>query len=126
MRKKMFLGADHLIFQNAKELRKNMTHAETLLWGYLVQRPLGYKFRRQHPISIFIADFYSHALKLAIEVDGSIHDSNEAKEQDASRQQILEAEGIRFLRFTNEAVEKHLETVIKEIENYIIKNTKAQ
>lgn len=126
MRKKMFLGADHLIFQNAKELRKNMTHAETLLWGYLVQRPLGYKFRRQHPISIFIADFYCHALKLVIEVDGSIHDSNEAKEQDASRQHILEAEGIRFLRFTNAAVEKHLETVIKEIENYIIKNTKAQ
>lgn len=123
MRKKMFLGADHLIFQNAKELRKNMTHAETLLWGYLVQRPLGYKFRRQHPISIFIADFYCHALKLVIEVDGSIHDSNEAKEQDASRQHTLEAEGIRFLRFTNAAVEKHLETVIKEIENYIIKNT---
>jgi len=57
MRKKMFLGADHLIFKNASSLRNNMTPAEMVLWGYLKGSQLGVKFRRQHPIGIYIADF---------------------------------------------------------------------
>jgi cyclase len=79
MKQTMFLGADRLIFENAKELRKNLTHSELLLWGYLKQKPFGYKFRRQHPLGIYIADFYCHALKLVIEVDGSIHHLDEVK-----------------------------------------------
>jgi len=51
----MFLGADSNIFENARILRENPTHAEILLLSYLKQKPLGNKFRRQHPISIFIA-----------------------------------------------------------------------
>lgn len=69
----MFLGADRLIFQNAYALRGSMTDAETLLWGYLKGSQLGAKFRRQHPIGIYIADFYCHQRKLIIELDGSVH-----------------------------------------------------
>ena len=116
----MFLGASHLVFKNASELRKNMTHAEMLPWEYLRQKPLGYKFRRQHPLGPFIADFYCHALKLVIEVDGSIHQLKDIKNWDKERQQMLEQEGLRFLRFTNGEVEKKLETVINNIEQYII------
>jgi len=66
MRKSMFIGASNLIFEKAKDLRNNPTHAETLLWGYLKQNPLSHKFRRQHPISIYVADFYCHSLKLTV------------------------------------------------------------
>jgi imidazole glycerol-phosphate synthase subunit HisF len=126
MKKNMFMGASHLIFERAKDLRNNQTHAETLLWGYLRQKPLGHKFRRQHPISIYVADFYFHSLKLIIEIDGSVHGDLNVSSHDAERQKNLEADGIKFLRFTNHEVEKELETVIKEIENYIINHPQTE
>ena len=97
----MFLGASNLIFENAKSLRYNPTNAELVLWGYLKQRPLGFKFRRQHPIASFIADFYCHELKLIIEVDGAVRADSEVAINDMERQTFLEASGIHFLRFTN-------------------------
>ena len=66
----MFEGALHLIFENAKQLRKNMTNAEIALWIHLKGGMHGFKFRRQHPIAVYIADFYCHKVKLIIEVDG--------------------------------------------------------
>jgi very-short-patch-repair endonuclease len=71
VRKKMFLGADNFLFERASKLRKQQTLAEEILWNYLRTKPFGHKFRRQHPFSIYILDFYCHSLKLAIEVDGS-------------------------------------------------------
>jgi cyclase len=115
MKKKMFYGANNLIFERAKELRGNLTHAELVLWGYLKQRPLGFKFRRQHPLGIYIVDFYCHALNLVIEVDGSIHDSVDIKVKDEQRQKDLKNDGLVVLRFRNEQVEKHLELVIEQI-----------
>ncbi len=120
MRKKMFLGASHLIFENAKELRKNLTYSEMLLWGYLKTKPLDCKFRRQHPLGIYIADFYCHPLKLVIEVDGSIHDVEEIKENDRRRELILESDGLSILRFTNEQVDRDLQGVIKSIETKLL------
>ena len=119
MKKQMFLGASHLVFQRARELRDQMTHAEMILWGHLKQRPHGHKFRRQHPISCYIADFYCHSLKLIIEVDGSVHANSENGHHDMERQNHLQSMGIFFLRFTNEQVEKNLETVIREIEAHL-------
>lgn len=119
----MFWGASHQIFENAKQLRNNPTFAESLLWEYLRTKPLGHKFRRQHPIGIYIADFYCHSLKLIIEVDGSIHDSAEAKAKDESRENILATEGIKFLRFRNEDIAANSSNAIKMIENYIINKT---
>ena len=70
MKNKMHAGANKFIFQRARELRDRETNAELVLWGYLKGKPLGLKFRRQHPYAVFILDFYCHALKLVIEVDG--------------------------------------------------------
>jgi len=119
MKKKMFLGAGNFIFENAKKLRGELTHAELILWSYLRERPFGYKFRRQHPISIYIVDFYCHRLKLVIEVDGNIHTNVDIQKRDIERQKNLELEGISFIRFTNKDIEKDLGNVIRRIEEYI-------
>lgn len=115
----MFLDATHKVFENARTLRANETNAEKLLWHYLRTRPLGYRFRRQHPISFYIADFYCHVLKLIIEVDGGIHNDVEVKRNDKLRQEELESAGIVFLRFTNEEVEQKLEDVQRKIELFL-------
>jgi len=68
----MHYGTTKLIFQKAEELRKFPTHEEEIIWGYLCRNKLGVKFRRQHPIFLYIADFYCHSLRLVIEIDGRI------------------------------------------------------
>jgi len=90
MRKKMYSGAIKPLFQMARDLRNRSTNAETILWGYLKSKLLGFKFRRQHPFSIYILDFYCHALKLVFEVDGSIHNLPEIKQNDEIRQSLLQ------------------------------------
>jgi len=115
----MFFKASNLIFERAKALRNNPTHAETILWSYLRHKPFGYKFRRQHPVSIYVADFYCHTLKLIIEVDGNIHTDLDVKKHDLERQQNLENQEISFIRFTNQQVEKELESVIRKIDQHI-------
>jgi cyclase len=96
MSKKLFLGADSNIFKNAYALRNNLTHAEIILWGHLKDSQLGCKFRRQHPLGIYIADFYCHQHQLVIELDGSIHDLPEIIANDIESHQNLEADGFNF------------------------------
>ncbi len=86
----MHYGASKLIFQRAEELRKSPTHEEEIVWGYLSKNKLGVKFRRQHPIFLYIADFYCHSLKLVIEIDGGIHNTKDVKINDAERQNHIE------------------------------------
>ena len=102
----MFFGANRIIFQNAKELRGRETEAEKLLWGYLKGNKQGYRFRRQHPILNYIADFYCHQHKLIIELDGNIHNIPEIYKNDKIRQTELENLGIRVIRFSNNEVFK--------------------
>jgi imidazole glycerol-phosphate synthase subunit HisF len=115
----MFLGADKLLFERAATLRKQQTFAEEILWNYLGTKPFGFKFMRQHPFACYILDFYCHQLKLAIEVDGSIHELQEVKENDQTRQQLLENEGLSFLRFSNKEMTLKPEDVILRIETYL-------
>lgn len=119
MKENMFYGTSNLIFENAKRLRKNVTDTEMILWGRLKERFPSYKFRRQHPISIYIADFYCHSLKLIIEIDGSIHNNSEVKLNDVERQQRLETMGISVIRFTNDEIRLNLEGVLKSIQTQI-------
>jgi cyclase len=112
----MFSGASKEIFQRATELRNRETHAEDILWGYLKTKPLGFKFRRQHPYANYILDFYCHQLKIVIEVDGSIHNEEEVIKRDIERQTVLEENGLQMVRFKNEEVERKLESVILKIE----------
>lgn len=104
----MFFGAGAPIFKNAEALRYRITAAEGLLWGYLKGSQLGIKFRRQHPLGIYIADFYCHQHKLVIELDGNIHNLPEVATNDIERQINLETDGITVLRFTNNEVFNNL------------------
>lgn len=115
MKDNMFYKAGPLIFRKAEELRNKPTAAEDLLWNYLKDSPSGIKFRRQHPASNYVLDFYAHKLKLAIEIDGSIHELEDVKRNDIERQSNLESLGIKFLRFSNDRVFKETDLVIKEI-----------
>jgi len=100
--------------QRARELRQEMTRAEKLLWERLRNRQLaGLKFRRQHPLGPFIADFYCAECRLVIEIDGDMHDFQ--KEQDEQRTRQFEEFGYRVIRFRNEEVESNIELVLKKI-----------
>ena len=86
IRKDMFYNAGPEIFRRAKELRDNMTSAEKHLWNYLNNKKLdSFRFKAQHPIGNFIADFYCHRKKLVIEIDGEIHQDEEQTERDEGR-----------------------------------------
>ena len=80
---------------------------------------MGLKFRRQHPIGRFIADFYCHEKKLVIEVDGSVHNSEEQREYDAGRTYELNENEIQVIRFTNNEVEKELQKVINKLKDFV-------
>ena len=101
----------------AKELRKNMTKAEIILWKKLSNRKiLDYKFRRQAVINgLYIADFYCHSKKLIIEVDGLIHLLKPVKENDNHRTKVLESLGYKVIRFDNEEILNSTAIVIARI-----------
>jgi len=100
--------------QRAKELRKNMTPEEKLLWHELRTNKLaGWHFRRQQVIDGFIVDFYCHAASLIVEVDGSIHEAQ--KEQDAERDAHLVSRGFRILRVMNDEVNNNIQGVLRLI-----------
>src|SRR5687767_8016908 len=103
------------IFDRAKELKRSMTKAERILWRELRDSKLGCKFRRQHPINKYVADFYCHELKLVIELDGGIHDLKKTKERDAEREDALRQFELTIIRFTNEEVFEELNKVISRI-----------
>jgi len=89
------------------------------LWGKLRTHFPELKFRRQHPIAIYIADFYCHSKKIVIELDGSIHNLPEVKKNDEERQHYMESLGIRVLRFTNKEVSNNIEATLQRIEKII-------
>lgn len=122
----MWKGATPLNFSNAKAHRKNMTNAEKVLWYELKSKKLnGYKFRRQHPIQKYIADFYCHELKLIIEVDGGYHNQIDQKEYDKQRDEMLKFQDVEILRFNNKEVFSNVQYVKHRIliEAERIKNT---
>jgi very-short-patch-repair endonuclease len=112
----MFYGASRNTFEKARLLRNNMTEAEKIVWDKLKNRNVfKARFRRQHPIGIFIVDFYCHECKLAIEIDGEIHKKNEVIEYDDGRSHDIEKYGIKILRFTNNEVFTDLNNIIEKI-----------
>ncbi len=118
----MFYGVNGIIFENAKNLRNNSTNDEMILWVRLKEHFPFYKFRRQHPLSNYIADFYCHKLKHVLEVDGSVHFGEANQKLDKQRQKALENLGLTVLRFTNDQIKTSIEIVIKKI-NEFIKNS---
>ena len=116
----MYFGATPAMFKLAKELRKEETEAEKILWKRLNRNQiLGLQFRRQHPINVFVADFYCAKIKLVIEVDGSIHEIPEYQVHDIGRSNVLNDFGITVIRFTNEQILEEIDTTVYQIETIV-------
>jgi very-short-patch-repair endonuclease len=110
----------------ARELRKKMTPSERIFWEQVRDRRfLGKKFLRQHPLFIdedgketfYITDFYCHEELLAVEIDGAIHLNQ--KDRDRLRSIIMNANGIRVIRFSNDEIEKDIQRVMEQLKLYL-------
>ena len=112
------------LFHRRKELRNNGTPEEILLWLRLKNSQIGFKFRRQHSIGGYIADFYCPTRKLVVEIDGPQHYKKENSEYDAVRSKFFEGLNIKVLRFTNTEIAIETEKVVNKIKetltNFII------
>jgi acetylglutamate kinase len=115
----MHFGADPIIFEKAEELRARMTPAEEILWNVIKINKWRLKFRRQHPLSAYIADFYCHKVKLVVELDGGYHENKEVKIHDAARENEIKELGITVLRFKNEEIINNIEIVLNKISETI-------
>ena len=112
----MTLPYNRNLKRTARSLRNNMTDAERKLWKYIRKREINnLQFYRQKVIGKYITDFYCHAAKLVIEVDGGQHYEEEGLEYDEQRDAFLEGLGLRVIRFSNLDVLKNIEGVIKKV-----------
>ena len=114
--KNMFRGAKPSTFRNADFLRRNPTEAEEILWHFLRDRQLeNVKFRRQHPILEYVADFFVNELEFIIELDGGYHLKEEQRQYDLERETKLKLEQMTILRFPNEDVYYRIDYVLDTI-----------
>jgi very-short-patch-repair endonuclease len=105
----------------ARELRQVSTNAERTLWSALRDRRLGgHKFRRQHPIGPYFADFACVAAKLVVELDGGQHFEPDAADTDARRTAVLRANGWHVLRFDNRQMLEQTEDVVSVIHQWLL------
>jgi very-short-patch-repair endonuclease len=107
--------------ERRRELRQKATYHEYVLWSRLRGKQLGYKFRRQHSIGYYIADFYCPSKKLVIEVDGGYHDESDAQQYDLKRDAVIKNADFIVLRFKNQEIDQDIEKVlctIKDILDY--------
>jgi very-short-patch-repair endonuclease len=112
--------------KDARSLRKKMTRVESILWEYLRDRRCGgLKFRRQQIIKGFITDFYCEQTQIAVELDGGVHDDEDAKAEDARREKVFKTRGIKTIRFKNEDVEAGAESVTGKIAELCRLNLKS-
>jgi very-short-patch-repair endonuclease len=104
--------------RRARQLRRTMTRAETLLWHYIkAHRVGGFAFRRQVPMRGYVADFACHSARLIVEIDGESHDYESRIQRDEKRDAWFVSEGYAVLRFTNDQVLANLEGVVETIRN---------
>lgn len=102
------------LLETARALRKQQTSAEAIFWELARDRQLmGLKFRRQHQIGEYIADFYCHEHRLVVEFDGGIHEARQRK--DHKRDAWMQAQGFKVMRFTNERLLEDPESVLSAI-----------
>ncbi len=99
--------------ERRRELRKNATKAEQILWEHLRRKSFQLKFKRQNSVGPYIIDFYAPTIKLAVELDGEIHKQN--KDYDLDRTNYLNDKGIKILRFWNSEVENNIDKVLEKI-----------
>ena len=119
IKENIFYGSTPVIFENAKRLRNKPTISEAAFWDLLKKHFPGYRFKRQHPIWKYIADFYCHKFKLVIEIDGNIHLSEDVKDNDKERDEFMQSLGLTIVRFTNDEVCKNSKIVVERMKGII-------
>ncbi len=103
---------EYRVTQKARRLRQSMTKAEVILWGSLRKRGLnGARFRRQHPIGPYIADFACPAAKLVVEVDGATHSTTDELAYDDGRTKYIESQGWTVIRVNNSDIYENMDGV---------------
>ena len=103
-------------YENARNLRKNMTKQERILWTFLRKKNINnLKFRRQYPIGNYIVDFICNEKKLIIEIDGGQHNENKNITYDQERTKYLESKGYKVIRFWNNDIDNNIEEVYLDI-----------
>ena len=112
--------------ERRRDLRRDMTDPERILWSALRHKAFGVKVRRQQGIGPYIADFYVAKLQLVIEVDGDSHFSSEGLDYDAERDAYMRSAGITVLRFTNGQVRENLDGVLAAIQDVISPPAKGE
>jgi very-short-patch-repair endonuclease len=118
------LGYSQALKPYARELRKQMTDCECILWSKIRRKQIrGVQFYSQKPLGPFILDFYAKYPKLCIELDGGYHLTSEQKNKDINRDAYLETLGITVLRFTNFEVLRQLHVVLSKIDDTILRLT---
>ncbi len=116
----MSLPYNTKLIERAKELRQKATPQEKHLW-YDFLCKYSVRFQRQKTIDHFIADFYCHAAKLVIELDGSHHFESGNREHDKARTEVLEKYGLEVIRFTNHEVDTRFQDVCRQIDEAVKK-----
>ena len=111
-----------LLKENARKNRLKMTEAETILWEQLRQYARPYRFRRQHIIGDYIADFVCLQKMLVIEVDGEYHSTDEQQALDAQRTEFLNRVGFSVVRFSNEQIINETENVMARIRELVFED----
>ena len=101
--------------RRARGMRRDMTLPEVVLWRVLRERPEGLRFRRQHPAGAYVLDFYCPAARLAVEVDGEIHERGDRPDRDARRDAFLAEHGVAVLRIPARDVLRDLDSVVRYI-----------
>jgi len=106
-----------------QKLRHNATPAQKVLWRSLKGSAVGVKFRRQHGVGPYVLDFYSPEYKLAIELQGGVHNDVLRSDYDAERRAYLESQGIRVICFGNRALLEQSEYVVDVIKSALVEPT---
>ena len=104
--------------RHARELRAAMSLPEVLLWNCLRGRPLGVKFRKQHPLGEYVIDFFCASKRIAVEIDGLSHDMGERPAHDETRDRWLRGQGVTVLRIPAADVLRDVEAAAEAIVNY--------
>ncbi len=109
--------------ENARDLRKNQTDAEQKLWSKLRRRQLAnFRFRRQHPVGIFIVDFFCFDAGLVVELDGSQHYEDDNVTYDRKRTEWLMDQGLSVIRFDNSEIFENIDGVLQTLYFHLSKN----
>ena len=107
------------IILKARQLRRNPTETEEILWDCVKGKKLGVRFRRQHPMGKYVLDFYCHQARLVVEIDGDYHHEKHQIAIDKKREEDLVNWGFKVIRFSDEQIKNDISIVLDQIKSFL-------